>query len=398
MRTHAAPLSSMFALLALGALSAVCGAAGGCAQVLGYGDLSARESDASTLDALTDTATADVADASDGTPDADADADSGPAVPPERPAGLPQQASGTGKTLTFAVKRLYLGTQTHLGESSSTAWREWGFDLDGRCTDLNASKQGIGTCLRVDTSTADVLVDGDRCRDNNFGSQIMGLVTTFNTNVETTTTASILKGSGTIGVVITDVDDGADDGFAPGMIYSLDSMGTAMPAWDGTDVRKVADTSVKNLDLSQPLVGFPKGYIRGNVWVSGEGDAFNLPFGLGGTALVLPLQAGRLAIPLDATHTQSPEPALIVGAIPLVDLEAAMKPVAASAGLCPGNSLYDGLIAKMLTFPDLVIGAPNLQDTTKTCDGLSVGLGFELKPIQPLTQVVATTASPSKCP
>jgi hypothetical protein len=89
---------------------------------------------------------------------------------------------------------------------------------------------------------------------------------------------------------------------------------------------------------------------------------------------------------------------VLVGAIPLSDLEQAMKPVAASAGLCPGNPLYDGLITKMLTFPDVVIGAPNLQDTTKTCDGLSVGLGFELKPIQPLTQIVTASVNPSKCP
>jgi hypothetical protein len=396
MRQNAAPSPQQ--LLALVATVTMAGLAGGCAQILGYDGLSARENDASVdtgADTTADVIVADVADVAD-TADV---APTGPDVPPLRPVGLPAQASGKGKTLTFAVKRLYLGTQTHLGEFASTAWREWGYDLDGVCTDLNSSKQSIGTCKRVDTSTADVLVDGDRCRDNNFGAQIMGLVTTFNTNVESNTTASILNGSGTIGIVIDDVDEGVDDGFAPGMVYSLDSLPkAATPTWDGTDVRKVTDDSVQNLDIKQPRVSFPHGYIRGNVWVSGDGQAFNLPFGLGGTALVLPLQAGRFTVPLDAAHEKSPSQSVVVGAIALSDLEAAMKPVAASAGLCPGNPLYDGLITKMLTFPDVVVGAPNLQDTTKSCDGLSVGLGFDLAPIQPLTQIVPAAATTSKCP
>lgn len=395
MRLNAAPSSSLLALVALFTMGGLAGLAGGCAQILGYDGLSARESDASAdtaADTAADVLVTDVADTADGP-------STGPDVPPLRPTGLPAQPSGKGKTLSFAVKRLYLGTQTHLGELNDKAWREWGYDVDGVCTDANASRQSIGTCKRVDTSTADVLEDGERCRDNNFGARIMGLVSSFNPNVETSTTSSILNGSGTIGIVIDDVDDGVDDGFAPAMVYSLDALPkSATPAWDGTDVRIVTADSVKNLDIKQALVSFPKGYVRGNVWVSGEGSSFSLPFGLGGTALVLPLQGGQFTVPLDAAHEKSPAPSIVVGAIALSDLEAAMKPVAASAGLCPGNPLYDGLITKMLTFPDVVVGAPKLQDTTKTCDGLSVGLGFDLAPIQPLTQIVASPTIPSKCP
>jgi hypothetical protein len=39
-------------------------------------------------------------------------------------------------------------------------------------------------------------------------------------------------------------------------------------------------------------------------------------------------------------------------------------------------------------FPDVVIGAPNLQDTTVQCDGLSLGLAFDVAPIQPVTEIV----------
>lgn len=396
MRFHAAPTSSLLALVALFTMGGLAGLAGGCAQILGYDGLSARESDASvdaTSDSPADVIVTDVVDAPP----------TGPLHPPVRPAGLPQQASGSGKTLALAVKRVYLGTQTHLGAVTDTAWMEWGYDLDGVCTDEAASNQSIGTCRRVDGSTVKGLVDGDRCRDNNFGSQVMALVATYNNKVESKTNTSLQGGSGSLALVLSDVDNGADDGFAPGALYRLAALKAGVtPAWDGTDVRQVTDDSVTNLDLSQPLVRFAKGYVAGNVWVSGEPSSFSLAFGVGGTPLVLPLESGSITIPLDDTHTFSPKPALIVGAISAANITDAMKPVAEAAGLCPtgpSQVFYDGLISTLQTFPDVVMGAPNLQDTTKTCDGISMGLGFDLAPIQPLTQIVAATPpGPSSCP
>ncbi len=378
MRFHVALLASL-ALVALPV---------GCAQILGYDGLNPRQDDAS-LDALGDAL--DEADVADTGPQ--------PIHPPARPAGLPQTASGTGKTLTLAVKRVYLGTQTHLGDTTSTAWQEWGYDLDGLCTDLNDSTQSLFTCRRVDGSTNDVLVDGQRCRDNNFGSQIMALVMTYNTKVEITTDLSLLGGSGTLALVLSDVDPG-DDGYAPGALYRIAGMPSGdTPVWDGTDVRTVTADSVTGGDLTKPVVTFPGGYIAGDLWVSGDPASFALEFGVQSTRLVLPIQSGTITIALDAARTGSPQPALIAGAISTSDVGAAMSPIAEQAGLCPGNGLYDGLIAKLQTFPDVVIGAPNLQDTTKTCDGISIGLGFDLAPIRPLATVVPAPAPPtSKCP
>jgi hypothetical protein len=386
MRTNAHP----FATVSVIALAA---GLGGCAQILGYDGLSPRQEDAS-VDSGADVST-------DGD---DAAADTGPSPdrPPARPTGLPQQASGTGKTLTFAVKRAYFGTQTHLGATSDTAWREWGYDLDLRCTDASDSKQSINTCARADGSTDTVLVDGDRCRDNNFASQIMTLVTTYSKDVETKTNLSLLNGSGTIALVLSDVDPG-DDGYAPGALYQLAATpsGTT-PPWDGTDVRNVTDDSVTGGDLTKPIVSFPKGYIVGDLWLSGDGDSFPLTFGVGGTPLVLPIESGRITIPLDAARATSPNPALIVGAIAIANIETAMRPIAEAAGLCPTGPtqpFYDGLITNLKTFPDVVMGAKDLQDTTKPCDGISVGLGFNLTPIQALTTVVpAPPPAPSQCP
>ena len=39
------------------------------------------------------------------------------------------------------------------------------------------------------------------------------------------------------------------------------------------------------------------------------------------------------------------------------------------------------LAAVARTIPDLVLGAPNLQDTTRTCDAISFGFKFATRPI-----------------
>lgn len=391
MRSHAVTHAGRTLLLLALALHG-----GGCAQILGYDDLTARGADAS-IDAPSDVrvdAPSDSADAPDAGPATD--------QPPDRPVGLPTTPSGTGKTLTLAVKRAYLGTQTHLGENTKDAWREWGYDLDGRCTSASDSKQSLGTCTRADGSNDGVLVDGDLCRDNNFGAQVMTLVKTYSKDVESKTTLSILDGSSTIVLVISDVDPG-DDGYVPGGLYRVAALPKGTTAkWDGTDAREVSEDCLVGGDVTKPVVSFPNGYVVGDVWVSGEPGAFPLTFGVSGTPLTLQLASGRVTIPLDAARTRSPKPALIVGAVSGADLETAMKPIAEAAGLCPtgpSSVFYDGLIATLKTYPDVVIGAPNLQNVSKACDAISVGLGFDLSVIQPLTTIVPPpTPDPSKCP
>lgn len=343
--------------------------------------------------------------ADDGQPwDGDA-LDAAPIVPdrlPTRPDGLAQSPSGTGKALTLAMKVAYLGTRTRAGLAVDGAWREWGYDLDGRCTDLADSTGTAHTCQRVAGSNANVLVDGDRCRDNNFASQFVALLASYAKNLESNTNASLGGGSRTLALVLSDLDPG-DDGYVPGALYRIAAMpvGSA-PTWDGSDVRSVTDDSVSGGDLSKPIVRFPNGYIAGNVWVSGEPSSFSLSIGLLGAPLVLPIQSGHITIPLDAARATSPQPALVVGAVATAELQKATKPIAEAAGLCPtgpSSVFYDGMMSTVLTLPDVVLGAPSLQDTTVTCDAVSTAIGFDLVPIRPLSAVVPAPApAPSKCP
>jgi hypothetical protein len=45
-----------------------------------------------------------------------------------------------------------------------------------------------------------------------------------------------------------------------------------------------------------------------------------------------------------------------------------------------------------------VIGAPNLQSIAQTCDGISVGIGLDWRPIQPITAIgLPDPAPPTTC-
>jgi hypothetical protein len=356
-------------------LSLFCGIACGigCGQLLGYDDLVPAERDASTVvDAI-----AEVSDA---------------APPngrwPERPPG-PIAASGKGKKLWLEGKHFYLGAYTHLGVKSPSAWREWGFDLDRVCTGADEAASNTGVCKRAAGAEATTLLDGDECRDNNFGSQLVRRVLSLVTaDFEGKLNTSVMTGSGTWVFMVDDLDDGPDDAYAPGAMYVVGPLpGVEIPKFDGTDVRKAVIDSLEGSDLSKPVLKFPKGYVAGNVWVSGELAPMTLIFPVGKTSVPLAMASGIVTLALRDDHTAAAT-GVIAGALSIPSLLAFIEPIAASSGICPGTGLYDSVAAGFVNYVDLVLDAKDLQDPTKPCDGMSVGLGLDMSTLAPITEVM----------
>ncbi len=355
-----------------------------CVQVLAYDDYRARS------------------DASDAGHDAAIDAnttvtDAAPvsAHAPERPPG-PRTASGKGSKLWLGAKRMYLGTTNSLGVTSPDGWRDWGFDLDSVCTSLADSQKNIGTCRRHPEANQDVLVDGEMCRDNNFGRHVVALLKVSNDAFEQRINDGILEGNNTWIMRIDDLDDTADDAYAPAYFYRAAERNDGTVHWDGNDVRKVSGDSVVDRDLDKAVIAFPTGYVRDHVWVSGDpsGTRVILPFS---AELNIPLQGMIVTIQLEPDHKNGKRAAL-AGAIPMSAIEKVLGPTAEAAGFCPGTPLYDSLLRNISRFPDLVMGAPNLQDVNSDCDGMSLGIGFDTQSIQPVVEIVdAPAPEPSKC-
>lgn len=350
-----------------------------CARILSYDDYEARPAPIDS--GVVDTAVEDV--------QPDADAGSPPARVPARPPG-PATASGKGKTLWLAVRRYTYGLTDATGAVSSTAWIRYGYDLDEVCTSERESIENTNTCLRPAGAKQDSLIDGDQCRDNNFGRNIGALLSAL-ADAEKSLNTLVASGSTTWILRIDDVDPEADDAFAPGALYrSSDDRTTTPPVWDGNDARGVqSDSLLDGVDVSRAVLSFPRGYVAGGVWVSGDPAPLKVIAPISSVGFFpLNLQSALLTLELDASRSSGAH-GLLVGALPATEIEPMWREIADFAYVCPGTSLYDDTLATLRATPDLVLGAPKLQDLSRTCDATSTAVGFEVTPIKPVTRVVA---------
>jgi hypothetical protein len=94
-------------------------------------------------------------------------------TPEMRPAVGGQADVGT---IYLAIDHLRLGGQDPAGVTSSTAWEDMGFDLDGLCTDSGGLDDPANpdACAMVEeqgckATTSKLSPDGRNCRDNTFG-------------------------------------------------------------------------------------------------------------------------------------------------------------------------------------------------------------------------------------
>jgi hypothetical protein len=370
----------------------------GCAQILGYDDLSPREA------SVADSALVDTATVVDTAPDVRVDTADAPEppptsiVPPPRPAGAPVP-SGTGKTIWLIAKHFYLGSTTASGAVNKDAWKDWGYDLDRVCTGPTEAAENIGTCFKTVGATSSVLLDGNGCRDNDWGSQLVPLISEFDAPFEDVANVNIASGFGSWILVVYDLDDAHDDPYAPGALYKAvdwQIYHSGTPKFDGSDVREVTADSVSGFDVSRPITNFTKGYVSGDVWVSGEGSNIIAAVPVSGVTASLNVVGGVVTIGLQADHSAGGL-GVMAGALRTDQVKAFVGPVAATLGLCPGTGLYDALLSRIENYVDLYAESPTLQDTTMQCDAMSIGIGFTLAPIQPVTRVVDEIPYPSPC-
>ncbi len=324
------------------------------------------------------------------------DASTTAAVPPVRPTGA--ATAGGGKKVMLGVKHFHYA---HSNDALKVpgAWQDWGFDIDHECTGETDGTQA-GTCIRAAGITADVVKDGKLCRDNQLGSQIVPQLNTYNSHFENDTNSGLLDGAPTLVFVVDDIGAG-DDPYAPGKLYLVGRTKGRKPAWDGTDVRDALTGSLIGGNIDTPIVTFDKAYITGDTWVSGEPSDFQtkVPMGETGELLPLDLHAGVISFKLNDTRTGAVDgTGAIAGAIPAASLEAFLKPfVLTQTIFCPATPQYTTFMERVVTFVDVVITAPNLQDSKKNCDGVSLGLGINLAPVAALGSVVDDPGATTAC-
>ncbi len=274
-----------------------------------------------------------------------------------------------GVTTVFAVSLFRIGITTRAGETSDTAWKELGFNLDGLCTTATESK---GSCTPTEGGKPSALADGDDCLDNNFGSQLVPLIKGLDGAAETKIVDGIKKGGLTLVLRIDDLAPSGDDGGAAGALFAAKAA-SGKAALDGTDTWDVDPGSVTAADLGKPVARL-KGVVvttgGKRVW-RGTADRLDLPaVFIAGASGTVPLSGLRLEIDL-ATKVGN------LGGYALVtDIQKVVGGVLAQRSLCPGNILYEQVMKNILQGADMPTALP--QNPAQVCGSLSLGLGVEV--------------------
>ncbi|MFO0616072.1 MAG: hypothetical protein U0414_25990 [Polyangiaceae bacterium] len=288
--------------------------------------------------------------------------------PPGRPSGS-KPGDGTGKTI--ALTKIVLGT------ANSTAWQDLGYDLDNKVT---TTTNLTDHCTPNSGGSAkDVFPDGKEGRDNAFGKKILPLVKSIagSTNLEDSVAKAISDGSFTVMINLPTL--GADKNYDPLKAFLLGGKnGTPMGApttWE------IVPELLNGTTADSAKVHFDTSYLTDNTWVSGEKGTVSLSLSVAGFTIALDINAALLSMKLDDTHTKATS-GVIAGVLNTEALISQIQKLAStfSKDFCdPKNATLLSILNQIRQNSDIMADGSN--GPGKTCDGISIGLGFEAQAV-----------------
>ncbi len=301
----------------------------------------------------------------------------------------PSASAGDSTGTVLAIHTLYLGDTDRNGKTSSTAWKSFGYDLDGKAS----TKESTDLCKpAAGAKASSVYEDGDAGTDNSFGKNILPIITSLASDASSQVNDSINKGSFTIILKIDDI--GPKDSYkdihtglyAGSKLLDMNGMQVA-PAWDGTDEWPVVPELLNNGDINNPKVQFASSYVVKNpssgarTWVSGGQGNITLNLSVGGFTLGLTIASALVSTELTADNAGGTN-GTIAGILDTEQLIAELAKVAGSFDptLCPPSSTFESIAQQIRQASDIM--SDGSQDPTKTCNGISIGLGFDMDAIK----------------
>ncbi|MFO0755567.1 MAG: hypothetical protein U0359_03700 [Byssovorax sp.] len=288
---------------------------------------------------------------------------------------------GEGGTLTCDPGQgtAFAGTKLYFGEGNSGQWKKVGYNLDG-LTSTAGSKDVCQPNAGAFTTTA--YPDGDNGIDNSFGKnllpQIMALYPTWPDDVNNGIQGGFFN-------ILLKVLCLPETGDAKNMVTKLFG-GTELgskPKFDGTDKWPVSPELLSDMnDPESSTVLFQHSSIVGTTFNAGPNGTFIISIPIhtmtDSTSMKLTLYAAHLEMTLSADR-KTATGGMIGGVLNTEEFVAEMKKVGYLLQLCD-SPIFDGLITQIRQSSDIM--SDGTQDPSKICDGISMGLGFEMAAIQ----------------
>jgi hypothetical protein len=324
---------------------------------------------------------------SGGTEGGDGDSVQTGKVPPAEQ-GTPTTASDER---TFAIDSLHLGEADRGGVKNPNAWKKYGYNLDGRITNVTDQKSPdlARVCKRSSGAPATIHQDGDEGTDNTFGKEILKLLDPFTPTPSKSLTDAIKKGDFTIMLKVKGLTDQANQtntGLSGTLLVGGD-FGNTPPTFSPAD-----DWPYR----AEPQVAINGAYITNGVFVNGKGGAVvDLALSISGQQLKLTINKAII------TFTHKPPSDLAEGTIAgVINTEEFVNGIGAVAGrfstdLCQGSTV-EGIKSSIRQASDMM--ADGTQDPSKECNGISVGIGFTAKRVgNPTKTSPPDTVPPDPC-
>ncbi len=316
--------------------------------------------------------------------------DSGKPPPPD---------SGTPTTTvqTYALHTIYLGEADRSGTLSTTAWKDYGLNLDG----VQTNKDATTVCTLQAGAPKTNQVDGTNGIDNAFGSVLLPIFQTVLSEqtpsvIETDT---IDQGTWTVQLQITGLSTDPQQ-TAPGLIAQIFTSGqydNGTPAFDSSTDWPALSTSVKDGQTiaSGSTMVFSNAFIQGGQFITQSApDPLVLNLELNGVPVELHLHDSTIMF----QHTVADDltNGTIAGVLDAEEFITTVKSVAGqfSTSLC--GAAFDGIASQIRQASDIMSDGTNVAG--QMCSGISVGIGFDAKRIANPTKVVPPpTPPPDPC-
>ena len=318
-----------------------------------------------------------------GKPDTEAEG----ARPPGKGTGGPAAGSAD---VVVAMNKLFLGDTGFDGQPNAQAWKTMGYNLDG----LLSTKSGSNHCKPQKGATkSSVQTDGVDGIDNSFGSNLIKVIGTLAPNPSAEISTALTEGSFTIMLRMEKVEDKAEQSGIKTSLYggakfealipdckaTPTEVNCSAPKFDGSDMWPVLPELLSNpTDINSAKVQFPDSYVTGGTWVSGSQGDLNLSLSISGYSLALKITKAVITADLsDVGSTAKATKGLIAGIIPTEQLISELKKIAGSfdKSMCEGST-FETIAQSIRGASDIMADGTN-GDSSKTCDGISIGLGFE---------------------
>jgi hypothetical protein len=322
------------------------------------------------------------------------------AQPPANP-GSPQTTTPTEEH-NFALHKLYLGDTDRTGTPSSSAWMNYGFNLDGKCS----TAASTDVCTPQPGGPAKVHDNGNNCIDNSFGHLILPIITSVSSNASTTINDSINTGSFTVmfdtfgladALLMTQTAVGLNGNLLAGSKFSA----TGQPTWTPADNWPVNPSLLQpgTSDPRNSLVKFPSAYVVNGTFVAGQPTQITLSLSIG--SVEIDLTVHQAIIVFNHNAKGQAHNGTIAGVINTTELIAALQKVAGriATSLCSGSE-FQSIAAQISGASDVVLDPSSGAVTNAAgveCNAISIGLGFDADEIG-LPQTIAPPPAPTPDP